>query len=132
MKVVDVLALHGTEREVNCPKGGFTSLRMLLASDKMGFTMTRTTVHPTKDFQKWHYKHHVEACYCIKGHGLLRVGNGKPQKIAPGTLYVADKHDKHFFKALEPVVLICVFNPPLVGKEVHQEDGSYTLMEAES
>jgi L-ectoine synthase len=40
-------------------------------------------------------------------------------------MYALDKHDKHFFKALEPVVLICVFNPPLAGNEVHQADGSY-------
>jgi L-ectoine synthase len=128
MKVVNVLQLRGTARAVDCPNGGFTSLRALLASDKMGFTMTRTTVHPTKHFQKWYYKHHLEACYCIKGRGLLRVGT-RVSKIHPGILYAADKHDKHFFKAIEPTVLLCVFNPPLLGKEVHLEDGSYALME---
>lgn len=129
MKVMNAMDLHGTEREVKCPKGGFTSIRMLLASDHMGFTMTRTTVHPTKQFQKWHYKHHVEACYCIKGRGLLKMAGGKILKIKPGMLYAPDKHDKHWFKATETVVLLCVFNPPLKGKEVHQKDGSYALLE---
>ena len=36
-----------------------------------------------------------------------------------------DKNDAHYFEAFEEVTLICVFNPPLTGKEVHQEDGSY-------
>jgi L-ectoine synthase len=130
MKIINAMELHGTDREVDCPKGGFTSIRMLVKDDNLGFSMTRTTVHPTKDFQKWHYKHHVEACYCIKGHGLLKDAKGKVTKIMPGMLYAPDKHDKHFFKALDTVILICVFNPPLVGKEVHQADGSYALQQA--
>ena len=43
----------------------------------------------------------------------------------PDTTYVLDHHEKHYFEALEEVTLICVFNPPLVGGEVHAEDGSY-------
>lgn len=121
--------MHYTEvsedRAVECPRGGFLSRRLLLKRDGMGFTLTRTTVHPTKDFQKWHYKHHLEACYCIKGHGILRDAKGKHYQVKPGTCYVLDKHDKHFFKAKETVILICVFNPPLIGQEVHGADGSY-------
>ena len=113
------------DRAVESPDGGFVSRRLLLKQDGMGFTMTRTTVYPTKDFQKWHYKHHLEACYCIKGHGILKDAKGAQHKVGPGTLYALDKHDKHFFKALEPVVLLCVFNPPLVGQEIHRQDGSY-------
>lgn len=121
--------LHYTDlpedRSIECPNGGFMSRRLLLKRDGMGFTMTRTTVHPTKDFQKWHYKHHLEACYCIKGHGIIKDAKGVQHKVYPGTLYALDKHDKHFFKALDTVILICVFNPPLIGNEVHQADGSY-------
>ena len=39
--------------------------------------------------------------------------------------YVLDDYDPHYFEAHEKTVLICVFNPPLTGKEIHQEDGSY-------
>lgn len=125
MKVVNVMNLHKTEREVHCPKGGFTSIRMLVKSDNMGFGMTRTTIHPTKDWQMWHYKNHLEACYCISGHGELKDSKGNVHEIKPGVLYALDKHDKHYFKAGERVILICVFNPPLIGPEVHKEDGSY-------
>jgi L-ectoine synthase len=129
MKVINVMELHKTEREVDCPKGGFTSIRILTKDDGMGFTMTRTTVHPTDDFQLWHYKNHLEACYCIKGHGILKDSRGKEHQIKPGICYALDKHDKHYFKAKETTILICVFNPPLSGKEVHQADGSYAAPE---
>jgi L-ectoine synthase len=125
MKIVNAMKLHGTEREIKCPKGGFTSIRMLLKEDGMGFTMTRTTVHPTDEWQLWHYKHHLEACYCIKGKGQLKDTKGRIHEIRPGVMYALDRNDKHWFKTKETVILICVFNPPLTGKEVHQDDGSY-------
>jgi L-ectoine synthase len=125
MKVIDVMKLHGTEREVDCPQGGFKSVRFLLKEDGMGFAMTRTTIHPTKHYQHWHYKHHLEACYCIKGHGRLKDENGKVYEIKPGVCYALDKHDNHYFKADETMILLCVFNPPLTGREVHRDDGSY-------
>jgi L-ectoine synthase len=125
MKVIDAMTLHGTDREVDCPNGGFKSIRMLLKSDGLGFTMTRTTVHPTREFQLWHYKKHYEACYCIKGRGILKDADGNRHEIRPGVCYALDKHDKHYFKAIDTVILICVFNPPLIGQEVHGKDGSY-------
>jgi len=125
MKVIDAMQMHGTDKEVDCPTGGFTSIRMLVKSDGMGFGMTRTTIHPTKDWQFWHYKNHLEACYCIKGKGSLKDSKGNIHKIKPGVLYALDKHDKHWFRAKETVILICVFNPPLTGHELHGPDGSY-------
>ena len=125
MIVTDAMSLHKTDREVECPNQGFTSLRLLVKADGMGFTMTRTTVHPTKDFQLWHYKNHLEACYCIKGHGVLKDAKGNKHTIKPGLMYALDENDKHYFKATDTVILICVFNPPLVGKEIHGKDGSY-------
>lgn len=125
MKVIDFNDLKGTEREVDCPNGGFKSLRILLESDKMGYTMTRTSVPKGKP-QRWHYKNHLETCYCIKGHGVLTdEKTGKKYKVKPGIAYVLDKHDPHTFHATSDCVLICVFNPPLTGREVHRKDGSY-------
>jgi L-ectoine synthase len=45
--------------------------------------------------------------------------------IVPDTCYILDQHDDHLFEALEDTVLISVFNPPIIGGEVHREDGSY-------
>ena len=125
MKVLNAMELHGTDREVKCPNGGFISIRMLIKKDGMGFTMTRTTVHPTKEFQMWNYKHHLEACYCIRGHGTLKNAAGKTWEIKPGIFYALDKHDQHYFKAKDTVILICTLTPALEGHEVHQPDGSY-------
>ncbi len=125
MKVLHYGELLETDRQVDCPKGGFQSLRILLESDNMGYTLTRTTVFKG-DEQLWHYKNHLETCYCVQGRGILTdLETGDKFKIQAGVTYILDKHDKHSFKALTDCILICVFNPPLKGKEVHQKDGSY-------
>lgn len=128
MKVINVKDLVSTDRDVKCPKGGFNSLRLLLESDGMGFGLTQTTI-PKGDPQFWHYKNHLEACFCIEGTGeLVNQSTGDVFIINPGTCYVLDNNDPHTFQALtNKVVLVCVFNPPLKGNEVHQEDGSYSL-----
>jgi L-ectoine synthase len=125
MKVIDFDDVAGTEREVQCPKGGFTSFRYLLESDGMGYTVTKTVI-PVGTPQVWHYTKHLESCYCVSGEALLgNLETGERFNIKPGTLYALDKHDRHMFQALEETVLICVFNPPLKGREVHKEDNSY-------
>jgi len=117
--------IENTEREVQCPRGGFISYRVLLASDGMGFGLHKTFV-PKGDRQHWHYRHHKEACYCIAGRGYLTdAATGEVHEITPDTIYVLDKHDDHYFQAVDDVVLISVFNPPVKGREVHGEDGSY-------
>lgn len=121
--------VHNTEREVVCPNGGFVSHRYLLRSDGMGFSMTRTFI-PKGSPQIWHYKNHLEACYCTKGKALLRnLETGEDFEIVPGTMYALNLHDKHEFTAIENTELICVFNPPLSGREVHDEDRSYKISE---
>ncbi len=110
---------------VRCPVGGFTSNRYLLQEDNMGFTMTKTVI-PVNGVQTWHYKNHLEACFCISGAGILtNVDTGESFDIKEDTMYALDKNDKHSFQAKEKTVLICVFNPALVGDEVHKKDGSY-------
>ena len=111
--------------EVKCPKKGFTSYRYLTKKDKMGFTLTKTVI-PKGETQIWHYKNHLEACICIKGYGILTdLTTNKQYEITKDVMYALNKHDKHSFIADEETILICVFNPPLKGKEVHKEDGSY-------
>jgi L-ectoine synthase len=105
--------------------GGFISYRFLLEEDGMFFTLTKTVIPPNGK-QFWHYTHHLEACFCIQGHGqLTNTNTGDVHDIIPDTMYALDKNDPHEFEAFDEVVLICVFNPPLKGGEVHREDGSY-------
>jgi len=124
MKVINTSELD-KNRIVVCPNGGFVSNRILLESDGMGYTMTKTLIKAgEKHF--WHYKNHLESCYCIKGKGeLTNKITGEVFIIEVDSTYVLDKHDPHYFQAFEDVTLICVFNPPLEGKEIHDDNGSY-------
>ena len=125
MQIIRTHELHGTSRDVRCPDGGFRSLRILLRQDGMGFGLHKTII-PKGFPQHWHYTHHLEACYCIQGSGLLEnLMTGEKHDIYHDTIYVLDKHDDHLFTAFEEVTLICIFNPPLAGEETHREDRSY-------
>jgi mannose-6-phosphate isomerase-like protein (cupin superfamily) len=131
MKIVDASTLHA-DRIVDCPKGGFTSNRILLEEDGMGYSMTKTIVYAGPP-QRWHYKNHLESCYCVSGSGVVTNEiTGERYEIKPDVTYVLDKHDPHIFEAYEDVTLICVFNPPLIGREVHDESGSYMATEFRS
>tara|TARA_R110002167_G_scaffold9628_2_gene44547 strand:+ start:8046 stop:8951 length:906 start_codon:yes stop_codon:yes gene_type:complete len=126
MKVIDI-ATMSEDRKVNFHAG--VSNRILLDEDKMGYTMTKTVIEPgQKVFQ--HYKNHLESCYCVSGHSTLTNSiTGEEFEIKEDVTYVLDDYDPHYFEAHETTILICVFNPPLTGKELHQEDGSYAAKE---
>jgi L-ectoine synthase len=128
MIVRTIEEITGTEREVN--GHGFTSLRLLLERDGLGFSVHKTVI-PSGGPYRWHYKHHLEACYCICGEGELEnISTGELWLIEPDTLYALDAHDVHEFTAFTDVILISIFNPPVQGNEVHQNDGSYARPES--
>ena len=103
------------------------SVRLLLKSDGMGFSMHVTTIYPGTTTPMW-YRHHLEAVLCIEGEGELEeVDGGRVHAITPGTLYALDQHDRHVLRATTRMRMVCVFNPPLIGKEVHDKDGVYPL-----
>lgn len=125
MKVINIKDVIRAKKAVTCPKGGFVSYRYLLEKDNMGFGLCKTMI-PRNEAQHWHYTNHLEACFCISGMGVLtNLETGDEFEIVPDVCYVLDNHDDHEFRAITDVVLISVFNPPLTGKEVHREDGSY-------
>jgi len=105
---------------------GWESRRILLKDDGMGFSLHDTIIKEGTE-QKLHYKHHLEANYCISGRGeVIDVRTGQTFPIGPGTLYALDQHDEHILRALAgDLHLVCVFNPALAGPEKHQADGSY-------
>jgi len=112
---------------------GWQSRRILLKSDGMGFSLHDTIVEEGTE-QRLHYKHHLEANYCISGMGeVVDMKTGTTYPISPGTLYALDQHDEHILRALiGDLRLVCIFNPPLTGQETHQADGSYALPPAET
>lgn len=105
----------------------WNSRRLLLRKDGMGFSMHDTVIHAGTETTMW-YKNHLEAVYCIAGDGeIVELDTGVTHKITPGTLYALDRHDRHVLKARTEMRMICVFNPPLVGDEVHDESGAYPV-----
>ena len=112
--------------------GNWQSVRMSLKDDNMGFSFHITTIFAGTE-TPIHYQNHLESVYCMEGNGEVEtVADGKIYKIEPGTLYILDQHDKHLLRGgSEDMKLACVFNPPLTGKEVHDENGVHPL-EAEA
>lgn len=115
--------LQGTERDVHAET--WSSRRFLLASDGMGFSLHDTVMRAGTKTAMW-YKHHLEAVYCIEGRAtLVDADSGEQHEIVPGTMYALDSHDRHVMEVHEDLRVVCVFNPPCTGAEVHDEDGAY-------
>jgi len=121
--------MKGSDREVFAENGNWVSTRLLLKQDKMGFSFHETVIFAGTETRIW-YKNHLEAVYCIEGEGEVEtIDDGKIYPIQSGTLYALDKHDQHYLRAFKDLRLVCVFNPALVGREVHLPDGSYPAEE---
>ena len=126
MIIVNKTDIEGTPRDASGP--GWSSVRLLTRNDALGFSVNDTliTAGATLELE---YKHHLEACYCISGRGKITDHNsGQTHEIFPGVLYALDQNDRHTVMAEtgEDLRLISVFNPALVGTEVHGADGSYS------
>jgi len=116
-----------SERKVVSETGTWDSVRMLLKDDRMGFSFHITTIYANSQTHI-HYRNHLESVYCISGEGEIEtLADGKVYPIRPGTLYVLDQHDEHLLRGFSEMTMACVFNPPLSGREVHDENGVYPL-----
>jgi len=103
------------------------SVRLLLEADGLGFSLHVTTIRAGTTTPMW-YQHHLEAVLCIAGEGEVQeLESDTVHPIKPGTLYALDQHDKHVLRASTTMRMVCVFNPPLKGKEVHDASGAYPL-----
>lgn len=123
MIVRDFHEAKKTDRKVSAER--WESVRLLLASDGMGFSFHITTIEGGSE-HTFHYKNHFEAVWCVSGKGSIEdLATGEVHQIHPGVMYALDKHDKHTLRCEETMVLACTFNPPVTGTEVHREDGSY-------
>ncbi|MFZ2634046.1 MAG: ectoine synthase [Desulfosalsimonadaceae bacterium] len=115
----------GSENDIEAETGTWVSRRMLLKNDDMGFSFHDTTIFAGTETLIW-YKNHLEAVYCVAGEGELEViETGEIFKIKDGTMYALNGHEKHYLRAFKDMRMICVFNPPLTGKEVHDKEGVY-------
>lgn len=116
----------GTDREVHSDSGNWVSRRFVLDSDNAGFSFHETIINAGTETHIW-YKHHIEAVYCVGGIGEIEdIATGKVHSIKDGTMYLLDQHDEHYLRGFTDMRLICTFNPPVTGREKHDDDGAYT------
>ncbi|MEM7404065.1 MAG: ectoine synthase [Pseudomonadota bacterium] len=125
VRTLDDLKARGAYGE---KPGVWRSARYLLRDDNVGFTLTRTSVAAGQS-QEMEYKHHLEANLVLSGEGeVTDIATGTVYPLAPGSMYMLDKHDRHRLTALTDMELVCVFTPALVGSETHDADGSYPIL----
>ena len=128
MKIRRLEDLEGTDANVRAET--WKSRRFILADDEVGFSFNDTVLYAGTTTSMW-YRHHIESVYCIEGEGTLtNLETDEVHEIRPGTLYLLDGHERHELHATKDLRMMCVFNPPLTGKETHQADGSYPLLTA--
>lgn len=119
-KLEDII---GTRFDVDTPN--WYSRRLLTASDAVGFSFNDTHIRAGTETLIW-YQNHVEAVFCIEGEGEVELTeNGQVFPIRAGTLYALNGHERHLLRARTDMRMICVFNPPLTGAEVHDANGVY-------
>lgn len=113
----------GTTHDVDTPN--WYSRRLLTAADAVGFSLNDTHIRAGTETLIW-YQNHIEAVYCIEGQGeVVLTQSGKIHPISAGTLYTLNGHERHLLRAKTDMRMICVFNPPLTGAEVHDSNGVY-------
>jgi L-ectoine synthase len=100
--------------------------RYVTKSDALGFSLSTASRPGGSDATDLWYKNHWEANLIASGSGELEdASSGQRWSLEPGTLYVVGPNDRHKLHAFEDLLIVCAFNPPLVGDESHDADGSY-------
>jgi L-ectoine synthase len=111
--------------DLNVKSDGWESARLLLKDDGMGFSYHVTTMYAGKELHM-HYQNHLEAVLVLKGEGTIEdLGTGITHQLAAGVMYALNNHDKHIVRPSTDILCVCVFNPPVTGREVHDETGAY-------
>lgn len=115
--------ITGTDRDVSA--AAWRSKRIILADDGVGFSFHETTIE-TGSISEFHYQYHVEAVWVTEGSGTLtNLETGQQHPIGPGTMYLLNGHERHRINCEQQLRMLCVFNPPVTGREVHDESGAY-------
>ncbi len=110
---------------------GWNSVRMLLTDDNMGFSFHITTIYEGAELDM-HYKNHLETVYLTEGAGeITDLATGQTHPLSVGSIYALNQNDHHILRANKGthMRMVCVFNPPITGQEVHDESGAYALVD---
>jgi L-ectoine synthase len=126
MIVRNVDEITDTDADIKTPN--WRSKRIILAKDKVGFSVHETTLYAGTVNEFW-YANHIEAVFIVEGEGTLTdLATGETHELRPGSIYLLNDHDKHQVRPRTDIRTVCVFNPPVTGREVHDENGVYPLL----
>lgn len=117
-----------TDTDADIRSENWRSKRIVLAKEGVGFSVHETTLYAGTVNQFW-YANHIEAVFIVEGEGeITDLATGETHQLAPGSLYLLNNHDKHEVRPRTQMRTVCVFNPPITGREIHDEDGVYPLV----
>ncbi|WP_300266727.1 ectoine synthase [Microbacterium sp.] len=117
-----------TDTDADIQSENWRSKRIVLAKEGVGFSVHETTLYAGTVNQFW-YANHIEAVFIVEGEGeITDLATGETHQLAPGSLYLLNNHDKHEVRPRTQMRTVCVFNPPITGREIHDENGVYPLV----
>lgn len=126
MIVTHLSDLDGTERDVESTT--WRSRRFVLAREGVGFSFHDTLIYAGTESKFW-YANHIEAVFIVEGEGeLYDKDNDVTYRLGPGSVYVLNGNERHQLRPRTRMRTVCVFNPPVTGREVHDENGVYPLI----
>ena len=112
-------------RTVEFQSGAVKSVRMLTVDDGLGFSFNSVSIKQGIQQDLW-YKNHWEANLVMSGElEVTEKATGEKHTLTKGGVYCVGPDDQHHLDAKSDVHLLAIFNPPLKGDEVHDEDGAY-------
>jgi L-ectoine synthase len=115
-----------TDRDIQTPN--WRSKRIILAGEQVGFSVHETTLYAGTVNDFW-YANHIEAVFVVEGEGELEnKETGEVHRLGPGSLYLLNGHERHQLRPHTQMRTVCVFNPPVTGREIHDENGVYPLI----
>ena len=130
MLVTNLNDLNDTDRDIKSET--WRSRRMVLAGEGVGFSFHDTVIYAGTT-STFHYANHIEAVYCVQGEGTLtNEETGEVHQLGDGTMYLLNGNEKHTVRATTELRMACVFNPPVTGREIHDENGVYPLIVEEA
>lgn len=117
-----------TDTDADIKSENWRSKRIILAKEGVGFSVHETTLYAGTVNRFW-YANHIEAVFIVEGEGeITDLGTGETHQLSPGSLYLLNNHDKHEVRPRTQMRTVCVFNPPVTGREIHDENGVYPLV----
>lgn len=117
-----------TDTDDDIKTENWRSKRIILAREGVGFSVHETTLYAGTVNDFW-YANHIEAVFIVEGEGeVVNKATGERHELRPGSIYLLNDHDKHQVLPRTEMRTVCVFNPPVTGREVHDENGVYPLV----